>query len=651
MDTQKLYKWNSQQDMNIGILDDPKELQEAKALDNALMQKQKMDEIGKDIYESNAINDVSVDAPLIQDKRQNVEANMPESVSVFAMKRSLISEGKYTFLSGGTFKKAKRTAPSGKYMQPILDNLDKLDRLFEKEFDVKDQEAIHNGFRDAILSCEKYISNRNPWTAEGKARLQMIKDFQKQLQTESIQFEDRMQELADEFKQADQKQADQKQVAKKKTWLDVLSKVRTEEIENGKNGYEVEIGGEGSSKVYIIKKDGKKRFFKENEKMPSSSFYEYFKDEKKMLSKNNDEKSIRRKGYLDIIHKAMLMKYATESEAYHKFAGLTSNVDEFKKRLIKVLSWDNKFKKMIGEINEEDSKYVFDVLIQGTRNMTLSNMCIDKAMIDKGAEISKRNVATSRMAKMLGLENLVTKSSLVNLKFNGKTMQGVSMEEAEGEEFQTIRENAEKGKKRKVYTTECFRKLLNLQVFDIICGQVDRNATNYFGKVTQTDNKTVMQVEDIKGIDNDTSFGNLAYKDVVKKGFGDLHALVSIESDGKLTAPYMDEELANSILKLDAKIINYTMCDILSKNERNALIDRIEGLKKLINKTRAKEQRLRSKKKKVNSVFIKDDKESWNKAFSDYKTQFRKKHIENPDRADNGVFYTTYLKPDFLQEK
>ena len=646
MDTQKLYKWNSQQDMNIGILDDPKELQEAKALDNALMQKQKMDEIGKDIYESNAINDVSVDASLIQDKRQNVEANMPESVSVFAMKRSLISEGKYTFLSGGTFKKAKRTAPSGKYMQPILDNLAKLDRLFEKEFDVKDQEAIHNGFRDAILSCEKYISNRNPWTAEGKARLQMVKDFQKQLQAESIQFEDRMQELADE-----PKQADQKQVGKKKTWLDVLSKVRTEEIENGKNGYEVEIGGEGSSKVYIIKKDGKKRFFKENEKMPSSSFYEYFKDEKKMLSKNNDEKSIRRKGYLDIIHKAMLMKYTTESEAYHKFAGLTSNVDKFKERLIKVLSWDNKFKKMIGEINEEDSKYVFDVLIQGTRNMTLSNMCIDKAMIDKGAEISKRNVATSRMAKMLGLENLVTKSSLVNLKFNGKTMQGISMEEAEGEEFQTIRENAEKGKKRKVYTTECFRKLLNLQVFDIICGQVDRNATNYFGKVTQTDNKTVMQVEDIKGIDNDTSFGNLAYKDVVKKGFGDLHALVSIESDGKLTAPYMDEELANSILKLDAKIINYTMCDILSKNERNALIDRIEGLKKLINKTRAKEQRLRSKKRKVNSVFIKDDKESWNKAFSDYKTQFRKKHIENPERADNGVFYTTYLKPDFLQEK
>jgi len=651
MDTQKLYKWNSQQDMNIGILDDPKELQEAKALDNALMQKHKMDEIGKDIYESNAINDVSVDASLIQDKRQNVEANMPESVSVFSMKRSLISEGKYTFLSGGTFKKAKRTAPSGKYMQPILDNLAKLDRLFEKEFDVKDQEAIHNGFRDAILSCEKYISNRNPWTAEGKARLQMVKDFQKQLQTESIQFEDRMQELADESDQADQMQADQKKVAKKKTWLDILSKVRTEEIENGKNGYEVEIGGEGSSKVYIIKKDGKKRFFKENEKMPSSSFYEYFRDEKKMLSKNNDEKSIRRKGYLDIIHKAMLMKYATESEAYHKFAGLTSNVDKFKERLIKVLSWDNKFKKMIGEINEEDSKYVFDVLIQGTRNMTLSNMCIDKAMIDKGAEISKRNVATSRMAKMLGLENLVTKSSLVNLKFNGKTMQGISMEEAEGEEFQTIRENAEKGKKRKVYTTECFRKLLNLQVFDIICGQVDRNATNYFGKVTQTDNKTVMQVEDIKGIDNDTSFGNLTYKDVVKKGFGDLHALVSIESDGKLTAPYMDEELANSILKLDAKIINYTMCDILSKNERNALIDRIEGLKKLINKTRAKEQRLRSKKKKVNSVFIKDDKESWNKAFSDYKTQFRKKHIENPERADNGVFYTTYLKPDFLQEK
>lgn len=252
---------------------------------------------------------------------------------------------------------------------------------------------------------------------------------------------------------------------------------------------------------------------------------------------------------------------------------------------------------------------------------------------------------------MLGLENLVTKSSLVNLKVNGKNMQGISMEEAQGEAFQEIREKAGKAKKWRTYTPDCFRKLLNLQVFDIICGQVDRNAYNYLGKVTQTDDKTVAQVEDIKGIDNDASFGNLTYKDVVKKGFGDLHALVSIESDGKLTAPYMDEELANSILKLDAKIIDYTMCDILSKNERNALIDRIEGLKKLINKTRAQEQRLRSKKKKVNSVFIKNDQNSWSEAFSNYKTQFGKKYIENPRRADNGVFYTTYLKPEFLHEK
>ncbi len=642
MDTQKLYKWNSQQDMNIGILEDPKEIKEAKALDDALMQKEKMDEIGKDIFESNMIKEAPMDAPLIQDKRQNVEANMPASVSVFAMKRSLISEGKYTFLSGGTFKKAKRTAPSGKYMQPILDKLEILDKLFEKEFDAKDEEALHNGFRDAILSCEKYISNRNPWTAEGKARLQMVKDFQKQLQTESIQFAERVEELKN----------DPKLVGKKKTWLDVLSKVRTEEIENGQNGYEVEMGGQGSSKVYIIKKDGKKRFFKENEKMPTNTFYKYFNDEKKTLIKNNDEKSLRRKEYIETIHKALMDKFMTELDAYSALAKHITNAHELKELVKEALGKNADVQKMFSEISEEDNKYIFDVLVQGTKNMTLNNLCTYAGMIDKGAEISKRNVATSRMAKMLGLENLVAKSSLVNLKVNGKTIQGVSMEEAEGESFSEISDKAKKDNTYKTYTPNSFKQLLNLQIFDIICGQVDRNLSNYNCRSETIINKNnkITVLESIKGIDNDAAFGNITYKDVQKRGHGGLHCLISVERDGNFAPPYMDEELANSILRLDAKIIDYNMCDILSKNERKALIDRIEGLKKLINKTRAQEERLRSQNQFVHSVFVKNDDKSWAKALSDYKNTFRNKLMVDSDKAKLFLNNNTYLDPDFIHE-
>ena len=75
----------------------------------------------------------------------------------------------------------------------------------------------------------------------------------------------------------------------KRTWLSVLAEVRTEEYVDGKDGAKVTVGGEGTSKVYIIEKNGKKQFFKESEKLPPENLIELYLREIGRLKVDNDE--------------------------------------------------------------------------------------------------------------------------------------------------------------------------------------------------------------------------------------------------------------------------------------------------------------------------------------------------------------------------
>ena len=658
MDTKKLYNWTAKQsEMNIGILDSKEEEQEAQNNLNALNQKQILDN-GQDIFASNKIKDPVIDEPLIQDKRQDVEANIPAPVSVFSMKHSLISEGKYTFLAkDGTFKKAKRTTPSSKYMQPILDKLKDLDTLLEGKFDSKDQNAIHKCFRDTILACENYIANRNPWTAEGKARLAMVKDFQKQIQTESIQFADRVEELV---------KGDQK-LLEGKTWLSILSEVRTEVIENNKDGAEVEIGGAGTSKVYIITKNDSTRYFKENEKVPKRSVFQLLGDRTKTFKKKEDDTSKRRARYLEITNKTLKKLYGDErsvlmalfndgkedwelASLLRNWAKLDRNFGEMMDEIEDNMS-GLEFAKMTKEEREQtnDQQFLLDTLIEMKKKSNLSMMATDGARIENSAEISKRNVATSRMAKLLGLEKLVAKSDLVNLVVDGKSMQGIAMEEVKGKNATDIQATATANKKESRYSNSAFRQTLNLQVFDIICGQIDRNRSNYLCE-TQTENRVTF-ITKIKAIDNDLSFGNLTYNDILKTGKNGEQCLRNIEYKNKLAVPYMDEDLANRILGLKLEELNYTMCDILSKKERNALIDRIKGVQKLIRKTKDQENKLRAKGRSVDSVFI--GKDDWPKAYAKYQSKVRNDllNARDPEKVKDLIEKTSYLDTDLIYQK
>ncbi len=621
METHMLYSWKTKEE------EKQKGLQE---------EEQKQQFVQDNLFEQNQKQVIEIGAEeknkdLTKDKRPEVFDNAPPTIEVFSKKQSLLRTGKYCFLSKkGEVLKGTRNTPSKKYMAPILDNLSRLDNYFAEKFDPAKEEEIQDCFKDTILSCENYIANRNPWTSEGKARLQMVKDFKEQLRTESVRFAEKVQGMIKEKDEA----------SKDKTWLQVLTEVRTENVEDSKNGYKVTEGGAGSSKVYILEKDGKKQFFKQSEKLPSGRLYGTLDENIKELNKSKDEKDKRRAEYITTIKEAVMRHFKKEGYAFMQIAKNQKAILLF---LLKELNYNPDVVEIInkmlsevkeGEYDDSDFKYVEDALLQAKRNMTLHGIATQDAKIKDGSDISNRNVATSRMAKLLGIEDMVAKSTTMELNYKGKKMTGISMEEAKGESSMDIKKEAAFKNRKARYTPTAFRQLLNLQIFDIICGQVDRNAGNYLCQKVEKQDSNITEITELKAIDNDTCFGDLKYKDIFARGGRGLNRLRNIEDRNGINVPYMDKEFADKILALEPKQVDYVLCDILTKKERDAAIDRLKGVQKAIRKRINVENKLKAKTGNANSIFISNekDKDNWGKAYADFSEKIKQMKQDDRDQ-------------------
>ncbi len=633
MDSDRLYKWTKGNEDN-NIVFKENRLKESQVLEGEQTQKKVADA-------DPGLLDKEDQKSLTEDKRPDVFDHLSPTLEVFSRKESLLREGRYTFLSKkGEFVQGTRSTPSKKYMKPILDNLKRLDGLLSGQFDAKDADTIHNCFRDTIISCENYISNRNPWTTEGKARLQMVKDFQAQIRHESVRFAQRVEEL----------EKNPELAKENRTWLSILSDVRREDIQNGRDGVKVTMGGAGSSTIYIIEKDGKKRFFKENEKVPKDGVIANLDVTLASLKDKKDEKDTRRLKYLEIAKKALIKRYATEVQFFKDFMSV-KNRNAMTAKLCEKLKSDKNFANMIYEIRkvkpateeDDDLLYIGEAILQAKRDAMLSSIAVDDAKIDAKSDVSKRNVATSRMAKILGLDYMVAGSTIADVTVNGKKMSGIAMEEAKGECYIDIGEAAVKKKRKPRYSPKAFKQILNLQIFDVICGQVDRNAANYLCTYEEKADSNVTEIKEIKAIDNDLSFGRLSYNEIVNAGRQGVNRLRSFEdTGGKLTIPCVDKELADKILAVDTEMIDYQMCDILDKDERKALIDRIKGVQKIIRKMMNEERKKKAKGRKTSLIFPEND-ESWVKAYNDYMKEIGGKTRKNKAETDLDLYRTTYL--------
>ncbi len=681
MDTHKLYSWLRRHDsINASVHRDGEE----ESLLRQPLLRDMDDQLAHAPHDARLLPDADDDAqdlharlPL-SDQRAATQRQMPPSLAMFAGKQSFIRDGLYTYLdSSGHAQRAKRNKPSKKYMLPILDNLRRLDALLDAPFNLADEDNIQACFHAIILSCENYLDNRNPWTREGKARKQMIQDFYEQVKYESVGFAG----IVDNLRRG------AAVGAAPQTWIDVISQVRTQTFEDGRDGVKITEGGAGTSTLYIVEKNGVKRYFKQNETVPQGHYHELLGIEKERLRREDElfqasghsdaEKSAHRRrtsartAALDAVTQC-LFEFLMHNEGYvYRYLCEHADKNDLLKTIISDLSiypdFTNAFDEMITEridlahdldlirgryeaetddtakeaieqryiakkkeYDDCDLEYIHSVLIQIKKDMLAHLIAVEDAAIAPASELSKRNVATSRMAKMLGLDSMIVGSKMAEVLINGKRMRGIIMDEAPGTDAVAI---AKSHARPITYSAKAFRQILNLQVFDIICGQVDRHMGNYVCREDSRHNP--VELSDIMGIDHDMSFGNLTYAEILQYGSDGLNRMRNIELDGDLTLPFIDYDLYTRVMHITQEQINYEMCDILTKEERKALFDRIKGVQRAFEK-RMKYERKNCRKPKFVCRIIGNPAipKTWDTAHSDYVQAINDARIKCVMKAD-----------------
>ena len=374
---------------------------------------------------------------------------------------------------------------------------------------------------------------------------------------------------------------------KEPRWVEVLLSARSEEFDTDREGVEVKKGGEGLSDISIIKNaDGKTIFFRSEDKVPDRDIVKSAKEMAVEVLGTEETEDNKFLGDAAVEFMKLTNAYDTMklfAKAYKVIEPLKKKLGKKEPRLSKVISYSDiakaavkaldkkELKEYVEKASEEQLEKLGRLYAKSFDLYNKVNCCFaggsSSADIKPGRNLSNRHVATSRLAQILGIGNIVSESRTAEIKVGNNVVKGNLMEESGGEEI------FELGKKWKdgCYSNEAVQQTLTLQVFDYICGQVDRHFGN-FHAIFDEKTKTVIG---IKAIDNDLSFGNLTPDDL-RAGRKRLMPL----SEGVIWG--LPAQTLNKILALNENSLRVMMGDLLEKDEIDDLVERAEEVKKCI---------------------------------------------------------------------
>lgn len=246
-----------------------------------------------------------------------------------------------------------------------------------------------------------------------------------------------------------------------------------------------------------------------------------------------------------------------------------------------------------------DVRFVCSMIYQLSENQsTAMKSTLNQAGIKQkpGASTintTRRNVATSRVAALLGLQDLVARSETVEIhdKKSEQTIRGNLMESAKGNlDLKKYSDNLRKGKKsmpKLAGTVQ--RELMSLQVLDVLCGQVDRHVGNIMITIKQGAGQNTDVITGVSAFDNDAAFGmNLDVSTVKHRLKFDRR--VYDPKTGDLVIPYMDAALAERILNLRPAVLGFALNGLLTDAEINMTIKRLQMMQNAIKKAKSLER-------------------------------------------------------------
>nr|MCR5521989.1 hypothetical protein [Lachnospiraceae bacterium] len=507
------------------------------------------------------------------------------------------------------FTKWKRG--NSKSMERVTKGLHRLDELLKTGVGMTAYADVENAYFVLQEACVDYLTTHSPKTAEGEARYRMVQQIGDRIRTELGFIRVNSENLTKEDMQ--------------KTWAVVLAQPRVIVLEEDQIHVPKEAERSGTASLFKITEKSGESFFKVSEKLSNADSAAGYvaeiidgitgemiglKDVGHPLysGMKEEDKEQREKELQSLLDTALKIK-----EYWEKEIDINTSISETEEKHWKTL------KAKYPDLKEEEKKNYLAFFREMEKRITINVSGIKNGRVRKGSDLDVRNEATSIMAEALGLTDMIMESQTVTLDVKGKKIKGVKMKKVEGSPYmEAVNSKTMIGKNVNV-TPSAMKQYMNLHLFDIICGQVDRNGNNLI--IDHKDDGKTITIEKITGIDNDLSFGMLTFQDImegdslgylpspVKKEIKE-YALPGGETrkvtlSKKTAVKAVDQKFADRILALNPEAIPFLLRGKISDEEIKACQNRLKGLQQLLKQVKDRDK----KRKKDDKVFLSSDKE------------------------------------------
>ena len=370
-------------------------------------------------------------------------------------------------------------------------------------------------------------------------------------------------------------------------WTDILYSLRSEEVDQTK----LRTVGAGTSNLIIRTND--------------DGSEDYIKIEERLREKVSKDKLVSR--YI-----RMYMEYGgKEAQTLIKTMAKDVDIASFVENVLLAFGGGipaekDQIKSLIGKVYTmagidenammryfKSEKDLLDFSLFFAKKQNEYKTAVHKAKIDREETISDRNFSSSRLADRFGLGDIMAKSETIMVKRpDGSTVRANSMEGVKGDnviEMAKIVDGVKKLDPQKpelarfyhkeiVISGKAAKQLMDLQILDLIAGQIDRHTNNYMAFFDDSTDKIL--IEGIKAIDNDMAFGQTKSKEVQ---FGESFMTPLADTFGSISVPCISQELYDRIMTPGIDLaMRFDQLDLRSQSEINSLIERFLFVRKQI---------------------------------------------------------------------
>lgn len=220
--------------------------------------------------------------------------------------------------------------------------------------------------------------------------------------------------------------------------------------------------------------------------------------------------------------------------------------------------------------------------------------------VGESVQISKRNVASTRFADLLGIDSLARSRTMRVTDKNGRTIEGNGMDGAPGIVFKDL--NREYGAdKRGSFDPQAIRQLSDLQVFDTLVGQIDRNTGNIL-----VDRDETGRVLRVTGIDNDFAFPHTDSLRMLGMPQCPTFGVQKQDEGRTINIPHISLKLAQKLMSLTEETLRVSLVDVLEKPAIDAAWGRVRRAQDIIG-PRLKEELEHPPESKSARVFLSEN--------------------------------------------